>query len=285
MVLSDTQIKARCFKTPGSMIDPFVSKNLKAASYDLTLGGEYSCDSVGFKNYFHITILKEGKTLHIPPNATCCFITKEKIRLPRNITATISLRMHLIMRGLILSSQPPGDPGFEGKLPILLHNLSNRAVSIKYGETIITIAFYGVTSDEDILYNGDYRKTSALKDYLKQPLRGSVFQVNKKLRRIRTRFINFIPTIITILTIFISILSVVVAFSPVTSTVRSFFNNPNNKVNTESTIEIRNENTTITTGSHSPDAVINDNDFKYSILHQDGKIIIEIQKNGENDEG
>jgi deoxycytidine triphosphate deaminase len=268
------------------MIVPFVSENLKGASYDLTLGGEYSCDSIEPKKYSYIIPLKEGEKLHIPPNATCCFITKEKIFLPKNITATISLRMHLIMKGLILSSQPPGDPGFKGKLPILLHNLSNRAVFIRYGDPIITIVFYEVTSDVAALYNGSYRKTSTtLGGYLKEPISGSVFQLNKKLKKTLTRFINFSPIVITILTIFISLFAIIVAFPPAVTTIRSFSNNPNNKVNTEDTIEIRNENTVITTDSHSPDAVINDNDFKYSILHQDGKIIIEIQKNGENDEG
>jgi deoxycytidine triphosphate deaminase len=273
MVLSDVQIEARCSRTLASipMIDPFVPANLKAASYDLTLGGEYSCDPVGAKNQSYIVPLKDGEKLHIPPNATCCVITKEKICLPKCITATIALRMHLIMGGLILSSQPPGDPGFEGKLPILLHNLSNRAVSIKHGTPIITITFYEVTPDVAASYSGDYRKTFTLGDYLEQPLRGSVFQVNEELKKIHTRFMNFVPTIITILTIFISLFTLIVAFPPVVNTIDSFFNNTNNKVNAEDPIEIRNENTVITTGSHSPDTVINDNDFEYSILHQDGK--------------
>ncbi len=49
--------------------------------------------------------------------------------------------MSYIYKGLIVSSQPPFDPGYEGMIVVMIHNLSNIPQLFKRGERFVTIEF------------------------------------------------------------------------------------------------------------------------------------------------
>jgi deoxycytidine triphosphate deaminase len=121
------------------MIDPFCEKNLKPASYSLTLGPLVQVEGADD------LLTVERPTLKIPPNAMAFVSMREAIRLPHYIAARFNLSIELIYRGLLLGTGPQVDPGFQGVLSCPLHNLSNNYITIELGQHLATIDFETTT--------------------------------------------------------------------------------------------------------------------------------------------
>lgn len=144
MLLSDAEILK--LAQSSALLAPFTDANVRRASYDLRVGSEYY---LGRPNGTELNAahpiaalpLVEGQSFEIPPNAICYVICKEKITLPNDISARVSLRMTLVFGGLMLAAQPPFDPGYSGMVVVMLHNLSSRPYPIKEGERLVTIEF------------------------------------------------------------------------------------------------------------------------------------------------
>lgn len=126
-----------------NLVSPFEPSNLRRSSYDLSVGSQYYiCDHENIKSsVIKAEELEPNQSMEIPPNAVCYILSKEKIILPDNITARISLRMTCIYNGLMLAVQPPFDPGYDGYVVAMLYNLSNSPVSLKEGDRVLTIEF------------------------------------------------------------------------------------------------------------------------------------------------
>ena len=121
------------------MIDPFNSKNLKAASYYLTLGEE--CQQRGEP----VTLSESNRYLQIMPYELAVLSTYETINLPRFIIGRWNLRVHMAYEGLLWVGGPQVDPGYQGKLHCPIYNLSNRPVILTYEDRIFTIDFVYTT--------------------------------------------------------------------------------------------------------------------------------------------
>lgn len=210
MVLSKNEILRRCIHE--NLIEGFEPLNIQSCSYDLRMGNQY---------YYHdkkdkgpnpnIRYLKVKEKLKIPPNAICYVITEEKVNMPNDLTASISLSFGLISRGVMLAVQPPYDPGYRGKTVAMLHNLSNQEIVIQRGQHILNIVFSELDKrvDEDQLYNGKHQHLNNLADYCQDVRVGAIFKMNQELKKGRTRFNNAVPTILTILTVLISLITLI----------------------------------------------------------------------------
>ena len=121
------------------LIDPFDPKNLKPASYKLTLGPNYQFAGVNG------VLTDDDPSLVIPANSIVFASMQERIRLPHYIAARFNLAIDHIYRGLLLGTGPQVDPGFQGVLSCPLHNISNQTILIPLGEHLATIDFIKTT--------------------------------------------------------------------------------------------------------------------------------------------
>ena len=144
MILNDTEIDGLSRGT--SLIVPYATQNLRRASYDLSVGSEF-CVFDGVEGFAakssvvrHESLLA-GQSFEVPPNAVSFIACSEKIRLPSDIAARVSLRMSYIYKGMIVASQPPFDPGYEVMVVVMVHNLSSKPLVMKQGERFVTIEF------------------------------------------------------------------------------------------------------------------------------------------------
>ena len=159
MVLSKKEIIDRINKSEQhtyKFIDPYNIQNVKSASYDLTLGDEYYICSEREKP--DIKKLGVNESVTVPPRATFFVISKEKLHIPLDICASVSLAFGLIRKGIIFAVQPPIDPGYHGAIVALLHNMSDEEITLKQGMHLLNIVYYQLASpvSAEDAYHGAY---------------------------------------------------------------------------------------------------------------------------------
>lgn len=147
MILADHEIRVLSTTKENSLVSPFEEDNLRKSSYDLTVGDEYYIGDYEGQGPIKTTKLRRGQTFFIPPHAVAFVICEERIYLKENLSAKVSLRMAHIYKGAILTTQPPFDPGYLGKVILLVHNLSSEAIYFQRGERIATMEFYKLNSN------------------------------------------------------------------------------------------------------------------------------------------
>lgn len=120
------------------LIDPFHHTYLRPASYDLTVGDEY------FVNDYRRP-LREGEKIEIPPNGLAYVKTRESFNIPYYLMARYSLRVQQVYRGLMLDNGLQVDPGYSGPITVPIHNLTDDARRLEYGETFLSVDFTRTT--------------------------------------------------------------------------------------------------------------------------------------------
>jgi deoxycytidine triphosphate deaminase len=120
--------------TPG-MIDPFDRVNLKAASYELTLGPNCLVDGE------ERTLTDADPWLELPQNSIVFVSMQERLCIPHYIAARFDLAIEFIYKGILLGTGPQVDPGFQGVLGTPLHNISSEPVHIQLGYPFAKIDF------------------------------------------------------------------------------------------------------------------------------------------------
>lgn len=143
------------------MICPFYLRDLKSASYEAKLMGEYIYwDNEGDKQTEY---LKEGDQFQLKPNSIAFVNIEPKFRLPDYIALRFNLKITNVHRGLLLGTGPLIDPGFEGKILIPLHNLTTNEYTFEGGEGLIWIEFTKLS--ENKRWNGNTNPPPRLGEY------------------------------------------------------------------------------------------------------------------------
>lgn len=207
-VLSNIEIEKYCKNF--NMIDPFDKEKVQGSSYDLSVGDEYRF-SHGKK-----VIKMDGwrREIKIPPYAICYILVKEKLHMPKDICAEIFPRHTLVKKGLLMYPQPPIDPGFEGKLYVLIHNLTNKDRSVYKDEHLVSLVFYKLGQKTDKPYNGKYQGQVTLEGLglnLQDMSRYSsaLKNIAEEIKSWRERlFSTYIPILLILMTIFLMVLTI-----------------------------------------------------------------------------
>ena len=100
-------------------------------------------------------VLKEGYNLLLKPKQTLVVITMESLRLPANVLGRILTKGVLFSIG-ILPVNTYADPGFSGRLGLVLHNLSNSYIRITPGDPIAKIEFSRLQNAVHRPYEGQH---------------------------------------------------------------------------------------------------------------------------------
>ncbi|MCQ2441110.1 MAG: hypothetical protein MJ076_04340 [Clostridia bacterium] len=142
------------------MITPFHYSDLHGITYDARLSGkciywEYIEDSNYSDNLnkqTHKRFKKKiidvidntkdsNKEIIIKPNSIVFVTLEPTFRIPDYIVLRYNFRIINIYRGLLLGTGPIIDPGFQGKLSIPIHNLTNNEYRFQVNDAIISIEF------------------------------------------------------------------------------------------------------------------------------------------------
>lgn len=119
------------------VIDPGDPAQIKSASVDLRLGPEAFLGSGG-----EILDLTKQRLLAIPPGEMAIVSVLEKIAVGPQYAGHIGLRSAHARKGLALLAGPQVDPGFKGRLHVVLVNLSPVEITIAHRDPLITLVFH-----------------------------------------------------------------------------------------------------------------------------------------------
>lgn len=126
-----------------AMLHPFDPDHLKPASYEARAGGEFTIwNKDGLRDTKKIV---EREPIRLPANSIAFVQTEPDFRLPNYMALRFNLRISHVHRGLLLGTGPLVDPGFQGKLLIPLHNLTNEEYLIQTDRGLIWIEFTKTT--------------------------------------------------------------------------------------------------------------------------------------------
>lgn len=140
-VLTYQDILAACRLQPGDSDDretdsgpirPCLKKNVRSAGYDLRLGLEYYLHEEAQGNGLTVSTLTPGvrETVVIPANRVVIVTTHEALSLRSDLVGHLSLKLELLLKGLIMANQSQIDAGYSGWIFALLYNLSNQDVCL-----------------------------------------------------------------------------------------------------------------------------------------------------------
>ena len=150
-------------------IEPFNEEIVRENGLDLRIGEEYATYS--FQNHiidpysidssdflFSRVLAKDGRIV-IPPRNFVLLVTKEKIKMPKDVVGLCNLRSTLARYGL---SVPPTviDAGFEGNVVIEVVNNSQNYVILKPNTRFLHVILIKLTSESQ--YKGKYQGQTGL---------------------------------------------------------------------------------------------------------------------------
>jgi len=199
------------------LIDPFVSDNLQAASYKLSLGNQYRLgDKVDYLN-------DSQKVLTIPSHGIVIVTTHEWLNIPAFLIARWNLKVRMVYRGLVWVGSLQVDPGYQGFLFCPIYNLSNIKQQLVYKETLFTIDFVTtkpVDESLDDLWSsqdsGDKFSTFTFARLDRQRILSAPEEAFKRFETIieqtASSMQNFQRTIWTVLAIIMSAIAIIATF-------------------------------------------------------------------------
>lgn len=138
-------------------IDPFEAKQIQPASYDPRVGAQgISTTSkrvinIEEKGYFE---LRDGDFAVV--------LTREVLSFNDSYTARIGLRSKYARKGIIATTGPQIDLGFNGRLKIGITNLSPHSIAMPFEDDFITIEIHKLHMPCQKPYAGDYQDDTEL---------------------------------------------------------------------------------------------------------------------------
>ena len=163
------------------MIYPFNEEALKSASYAARIAGECRYWDEESEEFKPLMLSGKGDKLILRPNSIAFVGIEPTFRLPDYIALRFNLKITNVYQGLLLGTGPLIDPGFEGKITIPLHNLTNNEYVFPYGEALIWIEF---TKTSPILSEKDFNDIEKDSPKEKRCREYKEFPENKKYKQL-----------------------------------------------------------------------------------------------------
>jgi len=92
-----------------SFVEDFNENNIQQSGYDLTIGADYELQNKVEAHVVH------GEKFVVPPKSFLKIYTKERINLPDNVSAMLTLRSKYSRNAIFMNSAKI-NPGFKGKI-------------------------------------------------------------------------------------------------------------------------------------------------------------------------
>jgi deoxycytidine triphosphate deaminase len=187
------------------LLHPFNKKNLKAASYDLTLGSECR---LGGKP---IMLDEKNKYLEIPPYQVVVVSTAERLCIPRFLIGRWNLRVKHAYEGLLWVGGPQVDPGFSGNLYAPIYNMSNRNVILEWEKPFATIDFVRTTKYTKAaeMYKFVRSRGDTLAEHDIHQLSSGPFEAWRRVEKIDKRMDTFQATVLPLIALVFTALAII----------------------------------------------------------------------------
>ncbi len=222
-VLPHQEILALCGLAPGDPdetvtdigpIRPCLKRNIRSAGYDLRLGEEYYLQEKPRWGRLETRRLVPNRatTLVIPPNQVVIVTTVERLRISDDMVGHMSLKLDLLLKGLMMANQSQIDAGYEGELFCLLYNLTNHEVCLQLHEPIVRLELVRLSQPTTKPYSDKY-KNIKLSQALRSRVESSLYAIRRDVDNFQKnlRLTQIIATILFIAT------SVFTYFGPLTN--------------------------------------------------------------------
>lgn len=148
--LSDRQIKTMVRN--GLLIsDEYSEECVQQACYELRVGTDYY--ELGSTTKQRVT--SEFGNVLLKPHQLTVVLTRESVNIPHNIVGRILTKGQLFSVG-ILPVNTYADPGFQGKLGIVMYNASHNYLKIPFEKPIAKIEFSQLSDGVEKLYSGQH---------------------------------------------------------------------------------------------------------------------------------
>jgi dCTP deaminase len=134
MFLSKVEIRGRAGEFFPA-VEHFDEKNLKEACYDLRIGDEVFLSEKRVPK----RLSDRDPYVILPPGQFALIKTFEKVRIPRDIVAFISIRSKLKFQGLINISGFHVDPTYEGHLIFSVQNVGPNDIRLEFQQPAFMI--------------------------------------------------------------------------------------------------------------------------------------------------
>jgi dCTP deaminase len=137
--------------------DSRLSERVKYGAYELSLGNEvYETDSNDGKRR---KLCEANEQVIINPGQFALLLTEERVLVPTDKIAFISIKAGIKLKGLVNISGFHVDPGFEGKLIFSVYNAGSGPISIEKGNPCFLIWFseLDVADNEEDKYGGKHK--------------------------------------------------------------------------------------------------------------------------------
>lgn len=150
-----------CCDDEENMLERLEQQLLKgnAVALDLRLGSEVflSCDE------FPKKIDKSNEYLSIKPGEFALLTTHEKLDMPKNILAFISMRFQYKRKGLVNISGFHIDPAYKGKIVYSVYNAGPNQIILKYKDEVFTMILARIAVETDDRKYGTFQNVNGLK--------------------------------------------------------------------------------------------------------------------------
>lgn len=162
------------------IISEFNEDNIKNGAYELCLGGQVF--QTGTKPRA-VKNLKDDEEIFIDPGQFALLLTEEKVKMPKDKIAFISIKAGIKFEGLVNVSGFHVDPDFEGKLLFSVYNAGPSTIVLRRGKRYFPMWFAELNEKQD--YVGDHRNQKVIPvDAIKALSQGELASPNELSKRI-----------------------------------------------------------------------------------------------------
>ncbi len=135
----------------GNLIEEYDVNSIKESSYEIRVGSYF--DSETNKR----ELLAPGDVIGVEKNCSVLLGSLEHFKIPKDITALMWLRSTYARNGWTPWFQGLVDPGFVGRVTIVLQNITGYTKIIVGGDRICHIRFNKMMAETEKPYTGKYK--------------------------------------------------------------------------------------------------------------------------------
>jgi len=160
MILSDSEIKKRI--EADKLLEFHDPQKVKYCGCELTLGTVIAPKSGEVLSFEGLPwkwlpkIVKKPTCFVIKPSETMILVTKEILKMPKDLCATYGQLNRLANVGLMILNTSIVEPGYSGPLSCVLVNFSAQPHAVAPGDSIAKLNFHTVQGDPEQLFSKSY---------------------------------------------------------------------------------------------------------------------------------
>jgi dCTP deaminase len=142
------------------LVSPYNADRVEQCAYALGVAAEYAMTAAEGGGKKHSA--NKGEHITIPPGQFALLLTEEKVSVPPNAIALISMKAKFKLRGLMNVSGFHVDPGFTGRLKFAVYNAGATAIDLEPGQRLFLIWYCDLDQTTRALYDGSHQEQDTI---------------------------------------------------------------------------------------------------------------------------